>query len=237
MDKAARHIGTLAGKMARDGVLTAVAGAGAMVAPGVAKKANELFVAGVKGMRDTFGGAAGAEPVVVTPEGVAVPGVPGRKSVDELLTDPLEVRKKGDNGGSSARGVKFEEKALAQARAEHPHGFKADEELQRLGYTNAKGSDWVGLETVKGGNYIAHITEATVGNKSLGDIGEQLDGARFAASTKVGERIADYRYYVRTDNKRLADEIRRNGNRVPKPSGSGKRQYFNVTVIFEGGSR
>jgi len=85
LDKAARHIGTLAGEMARDGVLTVVAGAGAKVAPGVAKQADDVFTAGVKWIRDTLHTPMSVDPVLVPQGGSSLPGVPESNSIDEML--------------------------------------------------------------------------------------------------------------------------------------------------------
>lgn len=165
----------------------------------------------------------------VTPEGVRVPV----SSADDALTaTAMEARSSKQLSG--ARGAKFEEQALAKAKAAHPDGFKPDAEAQRLGYTNQKAADWVGLERTKNGNYVAHVTEITVEHKSLSELGKQLDGAQKLAMAKLGDKIDDYRYYIRTNSKELVDALAKEGNKIKKPGSDSK---FKVTVIFEEGGK
>ncbi len=65
-------------------MLTAVAGAGAKVAPGVARTADDVFTGGVKWIRDTLHTPMSVDPVLVPQGGPSLPGVPGQKSVDDL---------------------------------------------------------------------------------------------------------------------------------------------------------
>ena len=67
----------------------------------------------------------------VTAESVRVPV----KVADDALT-ATKVEARSSKQVSGSRGIKFEEQALAKARAEHPQGFKPDAETQRLGMTN-----------------------------------------------------------------------------------------------------
>ncbi len=123
----------------------------------------------------------------VTAEGIRVPV---QAADDVLATTQMEARASKQLSG--ARGVKFEEQALAQARAAHPQGFRPDAETQRLGMTNRPAADYVGLQATKNGNFVAHVTEITVKNKPLSEIGKQLDAAQKIASSKLGERIDDH---------------------------------------------
>lgn len=198
---------------------------GAVAVRGRVDDITEAVSTGVKNLKPPTNVAE-----AVTAEGVRMPV---KVADDALTTTNIEARSSKQVSG---RGVKFEEEALAKARAAHPEGFKPDMETQRLGITNRAAADYVGLEKTKSGGYVAHITEITVKHKSLTELGKQLDGAQKIASSKLGDKIERYEYYIRTSSKELVDAIRQNNNLVPKP-GASKRDSFKVTVIFEGGGK
>lgn len=239
LDKAAQYAGQAVGRMVKEGVLGVAGGAGALsgralTTPLLMSQADEVLGRGVAEFKEAFGGRLGEPVADGGPSFHEIPERAPQISEADELNFYSKANKKGVNGGSGARGAKFEDEALARVRAEHPYGFKPDAEAQRLGYTNLKAADWVGLQEVKGGKYIAHVSELTVKHKSLSEIGKQLDGAQKITSAKLGERINRYEYYIRTNNKQLADEIRHNRNQIPKPGGK-KGDSFRVTVVFEGG--